>query len=210
MEHEAIIEIGDVWEAASALIEKNDIDLIVLGTHGRQGVDKVLLGSVAEEILRLAPCPVLTVGPCDRLVANGAAEMKRILYATTFSPASVSAAAYAISLAQENQSHLDILHVVEAYKTGELVGPYELKTGCEQRMRSLVPQDADLWCEPNYVVEVGEPAEEILSVAKGRHADVIVLGLKNTSALGTATHLPWTTVHKIISKSECPVLTVRG
>jgi len=209
-EHEAIIEIGDVWEAASALIEKNDIDLIVLGTHGRQGVEKVMLGSVAEKILRLSPCPVLTVGPCVRMGANREAEMKRILYATTFSPASLSAAAYAISLAQENQAHLDILHVVEAHKTGELVGPHELQAGCEQRMRSLVPQDADLWCEPNFLVEVGEPAERILSVAKVHHADTIVLGLKNTSAMGAAIHLPWAIAHRIISNAQCPVLTVRG
>jgi len=136
--------------------------------------------------------------------------MKRILYATTFSPASTVAAAYAISLAQENQAHLDVLHVVEAYKTGELVGAHELKTGCEQRMRTLVPEGADLWCEPNFVVEVGEPAERILAVAKEHQADMIVLGLKSTSALGAATHLPWATAHKIIAQAECPVLTVRG
>ena len=210
VEHEAIIEIGDVWDATSALIEKNNIDLVVLGTHGRKGVEKVLLGSVAEKIFRLAPCPVLTVGPNVRLNANRTAELKRILYATTFSPASVPAVAYAISMAQENQAHLDILHVVEAYKTGELVGPNELKSGCEQRMHSLVPEGADLWCEPNFMVEVGEPAEQILAVAKGRQSDMIVLGLKSTSALGAATHLPWAIAHKIISHAECPVLTVRG
>jgi len=210
VEHEAMVEPGDVWAVVSALMAKHEIDLIVLGTHGRKGVEKVLLGSVAEKIFRLAACPVLTVGPLVRPAANPASEMKRILYATTFSPASTVAAAYAISLAQENQAHLDVLHVVEAYKTGELVGAHELKTGCEQRMRTLVPEGADLWCEPNFVVEVGEPAERILAVAKEHQADMIVLGLKSTSALGAATHLPWATAHKIIAQAECPVLTVRG
>jgi nucleotide-binding universal stress UspA family protein len=210
VEHHAMIEEGDVWDAASALIEKNDVDLIVLGTHGRKGIEKVLLGSVAEKIFRLAPCPVLTVGPHVRSDANRAAEVKRILYATTFSPASLCAAAYAISLAQENQAHLDILHVIEDHKTGELVDPCELKIGCEQRMRSLVPRDAELWCEPSFMVEVGKPAGEILSAARRLGADMIVLGLKSTSALGAATHLPWAIAHKIISNAECPVLTVRS
>lgn len=210
VEHEAIIEVGDVWDATSGLIEKDKIDLIVLGTHGRKGFEKVLLGSVAEKILRLAPCPALTVGPNVRLSATRAAEVKRILYATTFSQASMAAAAYAISLAQENQAQLDLLHVVEGYKTGELVAPYELKCGCENRMRALVPNDASLWREPHFIVEVGEPAERILAVAKARQADMIVLGLKSTSALGAATHLPWAIAHKVITDAECPVLTVRA
>lgn len=204
VENEAIVGQGDVRATALALMEKNHVDMIVLGTRGRNGLEKVLLGSVAENIFRLAPCPVLTVGPNARLNAQG--DATRILYATTFSPASASAAAYAVSLAQENHAHLDLVHVVEAQKTGELVGACELKAGCEHRMRSLVPEDADLWCEPNFIVEVGEPAEKILAVA----ADMIVLGIKETSAMGAATHLPWAIAHKIISHAKCPVLTVRG
>jgi len=212
VEHDAIIEEGDVWAAAYALIEKNDIDLVVLGTHGRKGVSKMLLGSVAETIFRLAPCPVLTVGPHAQIDPDRPAELKRILCAASFSKASTQAAAYAISLAQENQAHLDMLHVIEPPKTGELVDAHNLKAGSERRLRALIPDDADLWCEPNILAEVGDPVEQILAMAKAHRVDVIVLGIRSAEegALGAATHLPWAIAHKVICGAACPVLTVRG
>ena len=210
VEHEVIIAEGDIWDWVSNHIEKDRIDLVVMGTHGRKGLGKVLLGSVAENILRRAPCPVLTVNPQVHLTPERAVEMKRILLATSFSPASELAAAYAVSLAQENQAHLDIVHVIEPQKTGEFVHSSELAEGCARRMRSLVSAEAELWCEPSTIIEVGEPAEQILNVAKVRRAELIVIGVKAASVVLGATHLPWATAHKIISGANCPVLTVRA
>jgi nucleotide-binding universal stress UspA family protein len=208
--HESIVEEGNVWDVLSTLIERNVIDLVVMGTHGRKGLQKVLLGSVAENVLRRASCPVLTVGPHVDVEAERAAEMKRILFATDFSGASEAAAAYALSLAQENQAVLDIVHVLEPQKPGELVHSSELVSGCAARMRSLIPADAVPWCEPNTLIEVGQAAEQILNVAKARHSQLVVLGVKAASNFPAATRLPWAVAHKIISAAECPVLTVRG
>jgi nucleotide-binding universal stress UspA family protein len=181
-----------------------------MGTHGRKGLEKVFLGSVAENILRHAPCPVLTVNPHVGLTAEDAIAMKHILLATSFSPACEVAAAYAVSLAQENQAHLDIMHVIEPQKTGEWVCSSELAEGCARRLRAVVPTEAELWCKPNMLVEVGNPAEQILNVAKAHRAELIVMGVKAAAVAPAATHSPWATAHRIISAAQCPVLTVRG
>jgi nucleotide-binding universal stress UspA family protein len=206
--HEVIVAEGDTWDSISACIAKNNIDLVVMGTHGRRGLGKVLIGSVAESVLRNAPCPVLTVNAHVQLSPERVVAMKRILLATSFSEASELAAAYAISFAQENQSQLDIVHVIESQKAGELVHPSELTAGCTTRMKGLIPAEADLWCEPHTMIEVGDPAEQILSVAKARRTELIVMGVKAAALVPGVTHIPWATAHKIISAAECPVLTV--
>ena len=208
IEHEVIIGEGNIWEVISTLIKQKQIDLMVVGTRGRTGFGKALLGSVAEEILRQAPCPVLTVGPHVTEEPEKAAEMHEILYATDLAGEFSAAAPYAISLAQENQAHLTLLHAIEEQKTGELVQPAELVDFKLRKLRELVPREAELWCEPGCMVEQGMPAEKILNVARQLHADLIVLGAR--PAKGLATHLNIGTVHKVVSQATCPVLTVRG
>jgi nucleotide-binding universal stress UspA family protein len=208
VEHEVVIGEGNTWEVMSNLIERKEIDLIVLGTRGRTGLGKVILGSVAEQILRQSPCPVLTVGPHVNLWSDEYAKMREILYATDLEADYPIAAPYAVSLAQENQAHLVLLHVIEDPKAGDLVSSPEVVDFEERKLQQLVSQQAGLWCDPTYVVEQGPAAEKILDVAKRRHTDLIVLGAR--PAQGLATHLNIGTVHKVVSQATCPVLTVRG
>jgi nucleotide-binding universal stress UspA family protein len=211
VEHQAIIQEGGVWDALSSEIDERKIDLAVMGTHGREGIGKLLLGSVAESVLRRASCPVLTIGPHVDVDPERATQMKRILFATDFSDVSHAAAPYAISLAQENQAHLDILHVFENRKVGELVDTPELTQGTIDRMRGLLPPEAQLWCEPAFLVEAGHAAEQVLKTARERKADAIVIGVKRLEGNWAASdRVPWHTAHKIIVGASCPVLTVRG
>ena len=211
IEHEVVIGEGNIWEVVSNLIKEKEIDLVVVGTRGRTGLGKALLGSVAEQILRQAPCPVLTVGPHVTLEPEKAAEMHQILYATDLGAEFPAAAPYAISLAQENQARLVMLHVIEDRKAGDLVQPQEVTDSMLSKLRQLVPQEAELWCEPACLVEQGEPTEKILDVAKRRNADLIVLGARPAKGmLAAATHLNAGTVHKVVLQAKCPVLTVRG
>jgi nucleotide-binding universal stress UspA family protein len=208
VEHEVVFGEGNIWEAISNLIKQHEIDLIVLGTRGRTGLEKALLGSVAEQILRQAPCPVLTVGPHVTVQPEKAAEMTEILYATDLATDFPAAAAYAISLAQENQAHMALLYVIENPKTGELVQPAQVSEAKVRKLRQLVSEQAELWCEPKYFVELGVPAEKILELAETRHVSLIVLGAR--PAKGLATHMSTGTVHKVVSQAKCPVLTVRA
>src|SRR5712691_9459440 len=121
IEHEVVIGEGNIREVVSNLIKAKEIDLVVLGTRGRTGLEKALLGSVAEQILRQSPCPVLTVGPHANPWSDEYVKMREIVYATDLGTDSPVAAPYAISLAQENQEQLGLLHVMEKPKPGDLV-----------------------------------------------------------------------------------------
>lgn len=211
IQSEILLNEGDLWSNLEAIMEAVKIDLIVMGTRGRSGVVKLLLGSTAERIFRQAPCPVLTVGPHSLGEPKRGGEFSRILFATDFSPESVAAAPYAISLAQEYQAYLTLLHVVEEPKAGDLVHPSELTESSTQLLHNLVPPDAELWCVPEYVVARGLVAEKILEVATQSKADLIVLGVRQASGFaGAATHLPIAIAHKVVSHATCPVLTVRA
>lgn len=207
---EVRIEEGDFYSTLLELVEKKKIDLIVLGTRGRSGVGKFFLGSVAEEIFRKATCAVLTVGPFAPGAASWGGKLSEIIYATDFSPESVAAAAYAISLAQEFQARLTLVHVIKEKQLGDLVHPGELVKSSEELLRNLVPPEASLWCEPRFAIEEGAPADKILEVAGQRDAGLIVLGIHKPSGFpGADTHLPIATAHKVVSHALCPVLTVR-
>jgi nucleotide-binding universal stress UspA family protein len=206
----ALIEEGSIQSCLDAAIEKNHTDLVVIGTRGRTGLGKLLLGSVAEEIFRTVSCPVLTVGPHSSAYRAAGGQFREILYATDFSPESQGAAAYAVSLAQEFQARLILLHVIPELEAGDLVTATDVTMSSKNLLRKLVPPEAEAWCKPEYFVERGDPAVKILEFANLRETDLIVLGVRPEKGVpGAATHLPVATAHKIVSHAACPVLTVR-
>jgi nucleotide-binding universal stress UspA family protein len=203
---------ADVWPAVDDAIHENKADLIVLGTHGRTGAQKLLMGSVAEEIFRRAPVPVLTIGPHVNRGLHNAARFRRILYATDFTPESLAAAPWAISMAQENQAHLLLLNVM---RPRELQAhercAEETIANAMHHLHELVPPSAELWCRPEAFVQYGDPAGKILESAQELAADLIVLGLRNaTGYIGPTTHLARTTAQSVVARAHCPVLTVRA
>ena len=212
--HESLFGVGDVWKVLSRIISERDIDLIVVGTHGRTVRRKLLVGSIAEKILRQAACPVLSIGPNVPVKSNGEVQFQNILFATNFGKESYAALSYAMSLAEENQAQLDLLHVVDQPAAGVL-DVQSVKEFVIRRLKEMVPAEAESWCNMEYLVEFGRqfapPAERILETAKDRAADLIVLGVRPThSAVSTVTHLAHTTDQHIMAHATCPVLTVRG
>jgi nucleotide-binding universal stress UspA family protein len=219
IKHHNYVRHGQVWKNLAGIVDENQIDLIVVGTHGRSGLGKLLLGSVAEDILRHAPCPVLTVGPKvsgraklpaiqtrGRDLAPLELDLQQIVFATNFDQYSSLVAQKAIALAEEFRSRLTLLHVIEDY-TGLGSRPDFMEDSiC--RLKSLVPNDAPLQYLPESLLEFGSPADCILKVACDREADMIVLGARTSAEVGS-THLPWSTAHHVIAKAHCPVLTVR-
>jgi len=203
--HKVLIRKGNISKELSRIVDEDRIDLIVLGTHGRAGVSKVLMGSVAEEIFRQAPCPVLTVGPNVHGEPGVAVEMRTILYPTDFSSESLTAAPYAISMAQEHQARLYLLHV-----TGSPVDK-PTEDSLKERLLGLIPQEAKLWCEPKAYVDSGSASEKILGLGEELAVDLVLLGVKRTPRLAGASHHPVTaTAYKVVTQAICPVLTVRA
>ncbi len=217
--HRTYVRHGQVWKNLAEIVSETGVEMIVLGTHGRIGLGKLLLGSVAEDILRHAPCPVLTVGPKvsghDRLpwfagkqhdVAPAELDVRQIVFATNFAENAALVAQTAISLAEEFRARLTLVHVMEDYtQLGTHPGPIE--DGI-RRLRDLIPLDAVLHYLPETVLEFGTAHERILKVADGREADLIVVGARANMEPGS-THLPWSTTHQVIARAQCPVLTVR-
>jgi nucleotide-binding universal stress UspA family protein len=201
-----------VWPALSKRLEQGDIDLIVMGTHGRTGFKRALLGSSAEEIFRRATVPVLTIGPAVRTGGHNGGRFQCVLFATDFNEVSNTAAAYAASLAQENGSRLILLHVLPAPKLGKANKPTALSVAeALHRVEDLLPQDAGLWCRPEPMVVHGEPGEQILATADRCGADLIVLGVRGMDMLAEiATRVERATAYEVVAQAHCPVLTVRG
>jgi nucleotide-binding universal stress UspA family protein len=205
---EVVIEEGNIQAQLENAIQKYDTDLVIIGTRGRTGLVKMLLGSVAEEIFRTVPCPVLTVGPHSEARK---AEIREILFATDFASEAPAAAVYAVSLAQEFQARLTLLHVVPEPKPGDLVSWFDVRESSKKLLRNLVPAEAEAWCKPEYFVERGDPAQRILDLVNVRAVDLIILGAQPEKGVpGAATHLPIATAHKIVAHANCPVLTVRS
>ncbi len=202
--HEVIVESGEAWEVLKEVAYNKNIDLIVMGTHGRGGVSKLLLGSTAEKVIRHASCPVLTVGPQVKPLSLG--RFGHILYATDFSDGSMRALTYALSLAKEDGGELTMFHVIQSKTLSELYS-IEWKRQDRESLRRLIPPDLDLACKPDIEVEVGDPAVEIIRLAGSRNAELIVMGARGGGA--ASTHLPWTTLHHVLQHAHCPVLTVR-
>ena len=173
MRHEVIFQGGEVYATLNELARDKQADLIVLGTHGRSGLEKILMGSVAERIFRETRFPVMTVGPKAEEKCRTTSELCRILYATDFSAESLHAAPFAISLARENRAHLILLNCFEGGEDGI--------QAMLQGLRQLVPFGAELRCEPICIVERGPHGQKILDVAQSHGADLIVLGVDGAS-----------------------------
>jgi nucleotide-binding universal stress UspA family protein len=206
--HDILIEEGALWPTLSGVIEKNEVDLVVVGTHGMGAVQKLLIGSGAEQIFRQCTRPVLTVGPAVDGRITPEAELKNILFATDFGPGSDREVAYAFSLGQEHGANVTLLHVVKHLEDYSEAGMALKRDALRHQLQDLVPTGGDVWCQTQFRMAVGEPTDEILRIAREINADLIVMGAKARS--GLAGHVPGTKAYKIVSQAHCPVLTVRS
>ena len=198
-----LLGCGDVPDVLMEFVRNYGVDLVVVGTSSRGGLGKVLLGSTAEEIIRVAPCPVLTVGP--HVTAERSVRVRSIVYATDFSLGSLRAAEFAVSLAHEYQADLTLVHVVDEVLTESPDRAIQLT---EQRLREMIPSEPQLLYEPEVVVETGPVAERILAVANELIADIIVMGVRGAGAFAqTASHFG-SIAHKVVSLATCPVVTI--
>lgn len=219
LHHEGILERGPVAEVVLNAIQREKIDLLVLGTHARNGIKKIVLGSIAEELFRRAPCPVLTVGPS----AIPAKQIRRVLFATDFGSSSLQALPYAIDFANKSGGELILFHLVAPFPV-DYVGPFwypdtdleEREQACRQQsmetLRKLLPSNSGLKCSVERVVETHLAPERIISFAIQRQVDLIVIGVKEpgTSNPRLSAHMPWAHAYEVVCHAKSPVLTVRA
>jgi nucleotide-binding universal stress UspA family protein len=199
-------------------------DLLAIGTHGRSGFDRLLLGSVTEKVLRKAECPVLTVPrQVPDAVPGALVVFKRILCPIDFSDSSLHALNYAMSLAQEADARLTVLHVMvydlaveapEMYETviaDRRLTVTDYRTRCEQYakdgLQAAVPDTVRAYCTVETMLAIGRPHREILRVAAEQEADLIVMGVQGRGAADLMVF--GSTTQHVVRQAACPVLTLR-
>lgn len=194
-----------------AVAEQTHADLLVIGTHGRGGVDHLLLGSVAEKIVRKAQCPVMVVPPAAH--PETGVLFSRILCPIDGSAASRDALTYALSLARETDGHVTLLYVVEPVPAAGEFGALDVeeyrKAGeahAHRVMAEAVPADVREWCRLDERVATGKPSERILEAAKVERADVIVMGVRGRGAIDLFAF--GSTTNEVLRRATCPVLAV--
>lgn len=194
-----------VGAAILKLVDDHHVDLIVTGTESKNGTERWLLGSTAEEILRRATCPVLTVGPNVESPKSEPLVFKSIVFGTDFSVESAKAAALALSFAQDSGAHLYFCHVMAPYPGWQREAPI-VDVMFQAALEKLVPNSSYDWCSPECVLEHGDAAKGILAVAERVHADLIVLAPRKASFW--LNHVEHGTTPNLLAKATCPVLTV--
>jgi nucleotide-binding universal stress UspA family protein len=194
---------GNVADVLEEWVQTYSADLVVVGTISRAGWGKVVLGSVAEEVIREATCPVLTVGPHVTTLASDGVHS--IICSTDFSPASLRALEFAVSLAHEYKAHLTLVHVIE----GSLRDSPRLAIQQnENRLRDMIPPEPELLYRPEVVVETGAVADRILNLAADLSGDFIVMGVRGAGAFAQAASHFGSIAHRVVALAHCPVMTV--
>jgi nucleotide-binding universal stress UspA family protein len=200
-------------------------DLLTIGTHGRSGINHLLLGSVAEKVLRTAVCPVLTVPRSASEPAPAAPiAYKRILCPVDFSDSSMQALQYALSLAQEADAHLTVLHVMTYDLETEAPEMYETvvadrrltveayREKCEaysrERLDAAIPRSAREFSTLDTKLAAGKAYREILRIAGDQQMDLIVMGVRGRGAVDRL--IFGSTTQHVVRQATCPVLTLRN
>jgi nucleotide-binding universal stress UspA family protein len=215
-----VVELEDGPGIADVIVARAGslpADLIVMGTHGRRGIERLLIGSVAERVLRTAACPVMVVPPHD-VVPTETISFKHLVCAVDFSDSSLAALRWALSLAEEADAHLWLLHTIEVppelrvstVVTDKEVAGLNAKARADalNQLRSLVPGEAVEFCSVETATASGEAAHAILTFAEDHGADLIVMGAQGHSAVDR--FIFGSKTRDVIGGARCPVLTVRN
>jgi len=216
LSHEFIVRQGDICEELEDIIREHHVEIVVIGTQGRRGIEKLVMGSVAEKIFREADKLVLTVGPHSKPDAplEGSDGTRPFLFPTNFSEASKKALPHAISFCNHFGARLLLLHVAPASRAttpGSILGEQEIaRRELLARLHGFLPSDVPLSVTPEFMVEFGDHGEQILNAARLRKADLIVMGLDHSRHGRAVSHLPMTTTYRVVCQAPCSVLTVRN
>jgi nucleotide-binding universal stress UspA family protein len=201
-----LIRHSELENAVPQWIAEYGINLIVVGTHGRRGLQRSLLGAIAELAVQSALCPVLTVGPGVNVPRQFKLAIDRILFPLELGPHSGAGLPYALALASERSARLTLLHVLPEdslrYRDRSSILRY-----AGDELKKLLPDEASTFCKPEFAVDAGEAGEQIISFARAENPDVIVMGLPPVAA--SAVQMRSSVTYRVISSAGCPVLTIR-
>jgi len=205
VECEAVVRPGLAVDQILAFLQEREIDRIVMGTHSPGPIGKLLVGSVAEAVLRSAKVPVCIIGPevVDGKYRNF--ETRTILCGVSLHESSRVVAAFAAELAAEQHARLILQHVIRAQDRKEALAGRSVDE-LEAEVVSLVPEELQDRVTAQSIVVPGDPTEEVLYQGRAQQADLIVLGAQGASAFAAVARQG--VVYKVLAHSHCPVMTL--
>ena len=210
-----VAEAPAIYDEILAQATRLRADLVVMGTHGRSGFERLFLGSTAEKVLRKAHCPVMTVPPkAPDAMPRGPIPFSRILCAVDFSESSAHALDYALATAGETHATLTLAHVIDTRPLYYDFAPpvaIDLTAWIEEaktRLRALVPETLRSFCKVSEVVREGTSYREIVTLSGELGVDLIVMGVRGRGAADL--FFFGSTTHHVIREAHCAVLTLRG
>jgi nucleotide-binding universal stress UspA family protein len=206
---QCFVQDGSVTDLILSLAEERAVNLIVMGTHGLRGIDRLMVGSVTERVLRRARCPVLAVRkPVHHVVRSmrdpEPVHLRKIVLCSDFSGHAHRASEYAVSLAKEFGAELTLLHVLE-----DIPRSTDLESATEkvakQLGESIAPKTRE-GCIVKVMVRIGKPYQQIIQLALEAQTDLVIVGVRGRGALDTA--IFGSTTYRVIQLGSCPVLAV--
>jgi len=202
---EIVVRPGLPADQILAFTGERAIDRIVMGTHSPGPIGKLLVGSVAEAVLRNATVPVYIVGP--DVVDGGYRKFatRSILTAVSLQETSYTVAAFAAELAAQHNAMLILQHVIRPQERAEVLAGRSIGQ-IEADMLSMIPIELQNSIEAQAIVVPGDPTEELLYQARTQQADLIVLGAQGASAFAAITRHG--VVYKVLAHAQCPVITL--
>lgn len=209
MQPELMVQEGMAPDVILSFAKSQKADVIVMGTHGHRGFDRLMVGSVTNRVMRRAPCPVLAVSnPHDSNVGGGerghAHHLNRILFCTDFSENSDRALEYAISGAAEYDANLTLLHVLEGEEGSEV--KETVLSAVTEQLDKLIPSAARSTLKIKTAVRVGKPYQQIIQLASESQSDLVIMGVHGRGAIDLAVF--GSTTYRVIQLGPCPVLAV--
>ena len=206
---DVVVREGNAAQQVCSAARQFQVDRILLGTRGRGRMSKLVLGSVAEQVLRSVNLPVMTVGPEAHLHVESSKQERVVLHATSLREASRPSAALACQIAVAMDAKLVLLHVLPPMDEMERKGmPTGLDSAALKELQAL-SNETRCFCSAQIEPQVvhGNPSIEILSQAEERNASLIVLGATQRSVFENLTRDR--TIYKVLAHARCPVLTLR-
>jgi nucleotide-binding universal stress UspA family protein len=203
---ECIVRTGEIHQEIKRIVSSARIDFVVMGTHGRRGIERWVLGSVAEQLLRSIRVPLLTIGRREGTEKVPLA-IRRILVTTDFSEGTSEAIAYAFSIAQECQAHISILHVLGNVGADTSEKYREILTKkIGDQLKKLIPPEARGWWDAKTRVETGLPFKVILKTVEKESIDLLVMNVHGKQGLDRS--LLDSTAERVVRAASCPVLMI--
>jgi nucleotide-binding universal stress UspA family protein len=200
------VRVGNVYDEIEMAIQRVKPDLVVMGTHGRRGIERWFAGSTTEKLLRHTPVPLVTI-PGARKNSGHPQPFRRILITTDFSAGTAEAVSYGFSLAQENQSKVTLLHVIneDGIDLSSTIRD-EVIAAVQKQLEDMVPAGARNWCEVVARIETGKPYLKIVETLETDNVDVLVMNIHGKGMLDRA--LIGSTAERVVRTARCPVMLI--